>query len=163
MFEIQLRWSHVHQSRHICSYSGVLKCTLLLSVTFYALQAFKILPFWAGIENELPKWSFFPAKNLICNMGRPPQCFYVLLAIALKLTCVFSNLLQKFGVDPLCVLSPVLGPAWGDLVHCSGLELYFSSLVTEAQSTRGQNKPQNPCELRCCFLCAFKLLWWKQM
>lgn len=73
-----------------------------------------------------------------------PQCFSVLLATTLKLKCVFSNLLQKFSMDLLCVHSPVLGPARGDLVHCSGLELYFSSLVTEAQSTRGQNKAQSP-------------------
>lgn len=57
---------------------------------------------------------------------------------------MFSSLLQKFSMDLLCLHSPVLRPAQGDLVHCSGLELCFSSFVTEEQSTRGHNKPRSP-------------------
>lgn len=144
MFEIQLRWSHVHQSRHICSYSGVLKCTLLLSVTFYALQAFKILPSWAGMrKQELPKISFLHAKNLNCNMGRPPQSCSVLLAPTLKLTRVFSSLLQKLSVELLCVPSPVLDQQ-GGIEFMALAWSCTSAACPEAQSTRAHNKTQSP-------------------
>lgn len=159
MFEIQLRWSQVHQSRHICSYSSVLKSTLLLSVTFYALQAFEILPPWAEMrKEELPRRSLFHAKNLNCSMERALPCFSVLLATLPELMCIpqpSAEVQHGPRVYPL----PCAGTREGGFSSWLWLGVVFQLLYFLRHKAPEVITKHRACELRCCFLCAFKLLW----